>query len=146
MKYRNNLFTIVHEKNTHNKVIININYFILISFILITWSCQHARVRIIPDLPRECLPWSEKQQKEVCQESLDIIRNDLAKKKTIEKEYPQDYTYWGFRPDDVPVDLNKECPKGVFEIYQYSTLKNAIYEQFTIGFYSPITLKLTCYE
>jgi hypothetical protein len=124
----------------------SLKYFILLGCLLFLFQCQHARIRLIPSLPEQCIPWSEKQQKEDCQSSLEIIRNDLAKKKTIEKEFPQVYTYWGFSPDNIQVDLNKECPKGVFEIYQYSSLTNAVYEQLTIGFYSPRTLRLTCYE
>lgn len=119
---------------------------IFLSMFLFILNCQHARIRFIPDLPDQCIPWSEKNQNEVCQASLEILRNDLVKKKTIEKEFPQIYTYWGFKPEDIKVDLNKECPQGVYEIYQYSTFKNAVYEQLTIGFYSPRTLRLTCYE
>jgi hypothetical protein len=124
----------------------NFKICLLISGIVFFLQCQHARVRLIPDMPKECKPWSEKEYKEVCQDALQSMRNDLNKKKTIIKEYPQVYLYWGLRPKTIAMDLTKECPKGVYEIYQFSTLKNAIYEQLTIGFYSARTLRLTCYE
>jgi|JI9StandDraft_1071089.scaffolds.fasta_scaffold177554_3 hypothetical protein len=124
----------------------------IIKLLLILFSisffiqCQHARVRLIPDIPNECKPWSEKEFKEVCQDALQSIRNNLSKKKTTVKDYSQAYLYWGLRPKTIPIDLTKECPKGVYEIYQFSSFKNVIYEQLTIGFYSPRTLRLTCYE
>ncbi|NCN10504.1 MAG: hypothetical protein GW938_11740 [Leptospira sp.] len=146
MKFRKNLFPIF-DKNWQSYDAYRImKFLIMISLVLLVLNCQHARIRLIPSLPSQCIPWSEKQQKDDCQTSLEIIRNDLAKKKTVEKEFPQVYTYWGFSPDDIQVDLNKECPKGVFEIYQYSTFMNGFYEQLSIGFYSPRTLRLTCYE
>lgn len=146
MKSKNHLFPKNQKIKNQFKDCIKNHFWILLSIFLFIINCQHARIRFIPDLPDQCIPWSEKNQNEVCQASLEIIRNDLAKKKTVEKEFPQIYTYWGFKPEDIQVDLNKECPKGVYEIHQYSTLMNAIYEQLTIGFYSPRTLRLTCYE
>lgn len=120
----------------------------LLLFILTVglFHCQHARIRIPPPLPEECKPWSEKQYDPTCQEKRQSQKNEWESFPVLVKEYEQKYFFWGLKPSDIYYKLDEECPNGVKEIYQYSTLKDAVYEQLTIGIYSPRTLRLTCYE
>jgi hypothetical protein len=113
-------------------------------FSVFIFNCQHARIRMEPELPQECKPWVEKKSEASCMEAWSKLKERRDSIPTVEKEYEQIYYYWGFSPDDISLRLDEECPKGVVEIYQYSTFKNALYEQLTIGFYSPRTLRLTC--
>lgn len=106
--------------------------------------CQHARIRVEPNPPAQCKPWAEKQFEETCEKAYNDIREKRDKIPTMEKEYEQVYTNWGFKPREISMNLKEECPKGVVEIYQYSTFKNALFEQLTLGYYSPRTLRLTC--
>lgn len=107
-------------------------------------QCQHARIRVSPPLPSECKPWEEKQMEESCIAKRQELKAKLESIPTSVKEYEHEYYYWGFKPADYSIQLEKECPNGVFEIHQYSTFKQGFYEQVTLGFYTPRTLQLTC--
>lgn len=112
----------------------------------ITISCQHARIRIPPPLPDECKPWNDKNLEPTCLEKRKELENEWEVIPTNVKEYEQKYYFWGLKPSDIYYKLDEECPNGVKEIYQFSTFKDAVYEQLTLGLYSPRTLRLTCYE
>ncbi|MCC5814976.1 MAG: hypothetical protein JJT78_09485 [Leptospira sp.] len=117
---------------------------LLASIIIIIFNCQHARIRIAPPLPPECKPFTEKEGSDDCIKKREEWQEALNKIPTTVKEYEQVYYYWGLSPSDFDYDLKNECPKGTYEIHQFSTLKQGVYEQVTLGFYSPRTLRLTC--
>ncbi len=108
-------------------------------------SCQHARIRISPPIPAECKPWAEMQSSPECQAKREVQWKSLEEIPTTVKEYDQIYYYWGLKPNEISLRLDEECPQGVYEIHQFSTFQNALYEQLTLGFYSPRTLRLTCF-
>lgn len=59
---------------------------------------------------------------------------------------PQAYYYWGLSPKNYPIDTTAYCPNGIKEAHQYSTFFDSLYEQLTVGIYSPRTLILICYN
>lgn len=132
------------ELKSIQPIIRKISHLVILVLLLFLAGCQHAKIRIDPELPQECKPWVEKKDKEDCVESWKSLREKSDSIPTIEKEFEQEYFYWGFSPKDIALDLNNECPKGIVEIYQFSSFKNAVYEQLTLGYYSPRILRLTC--
>ncbi|EMJ67098.1 hypothetical protein LEP1GSC051_3713 [Leptospira sp. P2653] len=49
-------------------------------------------------------------------------------------------------PREYLIDVTGYCPNGIKEVRQYSTFLDLIYEQLTLGIYSPRTLNLICYN
>lgn len=44
------------------------------------------------------------------------------------------------------VNVSDYCTNEIKEIRQYSTFLDSLYEQLTLGIYTPRTLNLTCYN
>lgn len=133
---------IYHTKNTIPAP--SKGFFLSLLVAIISFQCQHARIRVAPPVPEECKPWEDKKEEEVCKNKWDELIQKRDSIPVVEKEFEHEYYYWGLKPGDIGVRLDKECPKGVAEIHQYSTFKQGLYEQVTVGFYSPRTLRLVC--
>nr|WP_244939972.1 Bor family protein [Leptospira adleri] len=124
----------------------NKNILIKIFIILLISSgasfCQHVRVRFNQDPPKDCM--SLKADKK-CRQALEE-RERLNAEPSQMYVIPQAYYYWGLSPKNYPIDTTAYCSNGVKEAHQYSTFFDSLYEQLTIGIYSPRTLVLICYN
>ncbi|RHX91827.1 hypothetical protein DLM75_00845 [Leptospira stimsonii] len=103
---------------------LKVNYIILIFFCVSITFCQHARVEVSP------------------------IANQ--KKKTESKRerilLKQNYYLMGLLPRKIEYEEASVCPeRGIKEIHQYSSFSNIIYEQLTLGIYSPRSLEIFCH-
>lgn len=110
-------------------------------------SCQHARV-ILPGPNKSLEP-------EVAENPKKGGKQD--KKKTPEKspenkvgegavmEFSQNYYLWGLIPRNFEYEAAKLCPRGIREIYQYSTVTDGLFSEITLGFYMPRTMRISCY-
>ena len=111
-----------------------------------TTSCQHARVRLGSPEPRECRLGLLPRRK--CDEIMNARKEKVAKSpETLEKHViEQEYYLMGLYPDEKVYKAEDFCPgKAIYEVYQYSTFMDGLYEQLTLGIYSPRTLEVTCY-
>ncbi|PJZ59344.1 hypothetical protein CH367_01755 [Leptospira barantonii] len=59
---------------------------------------------------------------------------------------PQSFYFWGMSPKNYAINGSTYCPNGIKEAHQYSTFFDSLYEQLTLGIYSPRTLNLICYN
>ncbi|WCL49407.1 Bor/Iss family lipoprotein [Leptospira sp. GIMC2001] len=114
--------------------------------ILFLFHCQHARVRILPNLPESCIPFEQKEKDTKCINSLAKLEEEQKKAETQEILIPQKYYFWGLRPENYEINAEEQCPKGIIEVHQFSSFMDGFYEQITIGIYSPRTLQLLCYK
>lgn len=72
------------------------------------------------------------------------------KKKTESKRerilLKQNYYLMGLLPRQIEYEESKVCPeKGIKEVHQYSSFTNVLFEQMTLGIYSPRSLEIFCY-
>lgn len=101
-----------------------INYIILILLTLDFISCQHARVEVAPTL-------KQKRKTETNRETILLKQN---------------YFLMGLLPRKLEYSESEYCPnRGIKEIHQYSSISNILFEQMTIGIYSPRSLEIVCH-
>ncbi len=123
-------------------------------------SCQHGRVQLAARYPDTC----KKNQEEIrnakqdesteklrelenqCQEDLQKVKNeDFASDRITSHTMKQEFYIGGIYPFDYKIDLAELCPgQSLLEVYQYATWKDGLYEQLTLGIYSPRTLEIKC--
>ncbi|HMW03771.1 MAG TPA: hypothetical protein PK079_03255 [Leptospiraceae bacterium] len=104
--------------------------------------CQHARLRVAPPLPKSCQMENHKQCEKDKHEFLEKIKTS---EKTT-KEIHQTYFLGGLLPREYKIQESKYCPdSGIYEILQYYTFEDALFEQLTAFIYSPRTVRITCY-
>jgi len=116
---------------------------------LATVACQHARVKF-PDNTRipECIkpegPILEAQFNRGCEDAkvARTARRKAQERKTTELK--QNFILWGFYPRYL-YNISPYCPDGVAEIYNYSTWLDELLTEATLAFYTPRTLRITCY-
>ncbi|RHX82031.1 hypothetical protein DLM76_07610 [Leptospira yasudae] len=98
---------------------------IIILLCLQTSFCQHARVEVAP------------------------IAAKQAKTKEINREtilLKQNYYLMGLLPRKLEYSEAQYCPeRGIKEVHQYSSFTNILFEQITIGIYSPRSLEIVCH-
>ncbi|WP_425460674.1 Bor/Iss family lipoprotein [Leptospira gomenensis] len=105
-------------------------------------ACQHARVRFPQDPPKSCLIAANQKQCKAAMEERERLNAQPSPVHTI----PQAFYFWGMSPKNYPVETSSYCANGVREVHQYSTFFDSLYEQLTLGIYSPRTLELVCYN
>ncbi|WP_165783443.1 Bor/Iss family lipoprotein [Leptospira ellisii] len=105
-------------------------------------ACQHARVRFPQNPPKSCLNPANQKQCKTAMEERERLNSQPSPVHTI----PQPFYFWGMNPKNYPVEAASYCPNGVREAHQYSTFFDSLYEQLTLGIYSPRTLDLVCYN
>ncbi|RHX95943.1 hypothetical protein DLM76_02980 [Leptospira yasudae] len=115
---------------------------IVLLFMGIFVACQHTRVRFPQDPPKSCLNPSAQRQCRAALEDRERLNAEPSQMHVI----PQSFYFWGMSPKNYPVNAVSYCPNGVKEAHQYSTFFDALYEQLTLGIYSPRTLDLICYN
>ncbi|TGK15410.1 Bor/Iss family lipoprotein [Leptospira stimsonii] len=103
---------------------LKINYIIMIFFCVSITFCQHARV--------EVSPIAEQKKK-----------TESKKERILLK---QNYYLMGLFPRKIEYEESSLCPeRGIKEIHQYSSFMNVLFEQMTLGIYSPRSLEIYCY-
>ncbi|EMJ93134.1 Bor/Iss family lipoprotein [Leptospira alstonii] len=119
-----------------------IKLFLTVFLSIVFWNCQHVRVRFAQEKPEPC---KISEQKKECKTALE----QRTKNQSLPKQQftiAQNFYFWGLKPANYTIDGLTYCPAGVYEAYQYSTFLNGLYEQLTLGIYTPRTLILTCYS
>ncbi|MDZ4725688.1 MAG: hypothetical protein SH817_06005 [Leptospira sp.] len=111
--------------------------------ILLLVSCQHARVRLEMKPPNECI--SNEFSESDCMFAKANLLNKVREGGTLSHKFKQDYYFWGFYPRNMELDLSEVCPAGIYELHRFATFSDTLFEQLTIGIYSPRTIKLLCY-
>ncbi|MCH1912669.1 Bor family protein [Leptospira noguchii] len=120
--------------------IIRISIACLILSLFIT--CQNVQVSFTQKPPQSCMPPILRRQ----------CKNDLEERARLNAQPPQvhvisqSFYFWGIIPKKHYVNVNEYCPNKIKEIRQYSTFLDFLYEQLTLGIYTPRTLNLTCYN
>jgi hypothetical protein len=105
-------------------------------------QCQHARLRIARPLPQSC----QISDVKTCEKDKLLLESKINSldKKTFEVH--QTYYLGGLIPRRYEMNESTYCPHtGIYEILQYYTFKDALFEQLTAFIYSPRTVKITCY-
>lgn len=95
--------------------------------------CQHARVELPPPAAGPC-------KKNDCGST--ALQTDSGKAQLFH------HTYYlgGLIPRKYEIKESEVCPdKGIRQIHQYYTFKDAALEQLTVFIYSPRTVKIICY-
>ena len=112
-------------------------------------ACQHARIVLPPPAPKACLvPQVNNRAQRLCelmrkrQEDAIAQQDPATRQKTV---YEQKFYLWGLYPKEMEYAATDMCSQGVYEIYQYSTWKDSLWQHITIGFMAPRTLEITCY-
>lgn len=118
------------------------NLFNTLFIILFLLNCQHARLRVSPPLPKSCQSENQKQ----CEKDKIEFQEKLKSSEKSFKEIHQVYYLGGLFPRKYEIQESKYCPdSGIYEILQYYTFKDALFEQLTVFIYSPRTVRITCY-
>ncbi|EMM98397.1 hypothetical protein LEP1GSC021_2343 [Leptospira noguchii str. 1993005606] len=105
-------------------------------------TCQNVQVSFTQKPPQSCMPPILRRQ----------CKNDLEERARLNAQPPQvhvisqSFYFWGMIPKKHYVNVNEYCPNKIKEIRQYSTFLDFLYEQLTLGIYTPRTLNLTCYN
>ncbi|SOR61455.1 conserved exported hypothetical protein [Leptospira interrogans serovar Manilae] len=105
-------------------------------------ACQNVQVSFAQKPPKSCIPPILRRQ----------CKNDLEERARLNAQPPkvhvvsQSFYFWGMIPKKHHVNVSDYCTNGIKEIRQYSTFLDSIYEQLTLGIYTPRTLNLTCYN
>ncbi|WP_254055542.1 Bor family protein [Leptospira mayottensis] len=116
---------------------------IIVMFLLtVFWNCQHARVRFPQETPEPCKLSNQKKECKIALEAR--IKMESTPKQTF--TISQNFYFWGLKPSNYAIDGTAYCPHGVYEAYQFTSFWNGLYEQLTLGFFSPRTLVLTCHS
>ncbi|TGL78146.1 Bor/Iss family lipoprotein [Leptospira yasudae] len=90
----------------------------------IVW-CQHARVEVAPIAAKQA------KTKETNRETILLKQN---------------YYLMGLLPRKLEYSEAQYCPeRGIKEVHQYSSFANILFEQITIGIYSPRSLEIVCH-
>ncbi|MGJ4752537.1 Bor/Iss family lipoprotein [Leptospira kmetyi] len=105
-------------------------------------ACQNVRVRFPQEPPKSCSNPATQRQ---CKNALED-RERLNAEPSQMHVIPQSFYFWGMRPKNYPINASAYCPNGVKKAHQYSTFFDSLYEQLTLGVYSPRTLNLICYN
>ncbi|MBM9575949.1 hypothetical protein JWG45_02175 [Leptospira sp. 201903070] len=101
-----------------------LHYIIMILFTFFFYFCQHARVELSPIVNQKKAAESKKER-------------ILLK---------QNYYLMGLLPRKIEYEEANICPeRGIKEIHQYSSFMNIVFEQMTLGIYSPRSLEIFCY-
>ncbi|TQE73268.1 Bor/Iss family lipoprotein [Leptospira noguchii] len=122
----------------HPIIRISITCLILSLFV----TCQNVQVSFTQKPPQSCMPPILRRQ----------CKNDLEERARLNAQPPQvhvisqSFYFWGMIPNKHYVNVNEYCPNKIKEIRQYSTFLDFLYEQLTLGIYTPRTLNLTCYN
>ncbi|MDI7207844.1 hypothetical protein QMN03_13240 [Leptospira santarosai] len=106
------------------------------------WNCQHVRVRFSQEIPEPCKTSNQKKECKIALETR--AKKESAPKQTF--TISQNFYFWGLKPANYAIDGITYCPHGVYEAYQYTSFRNGLYEQLTLGIFSPRTLILTCHS
>ncbi|WP_046691468.1 Bor/Iss family lipoprotein [Leptospira santarosai] len=106
------------------------------------WNCQHVRVRFSQETPESCKTSNQKKECKIALETR--AKKESAPKQTF--TISQNFYFWGLKPANYAIDGITYCPHGVYEAYQYTSFRNGLYEQLTLGIFSPRTLILTCHS
>lgn len=128
--------------------VLNLNILIptKVLILLATFSligCQHARVRFKMIEPEQCT--KEVYSNSDCLFAKASLDAKVREGGTLTHVLNQDYFFWGFYPRNININLTDTCPAGIYEIHRYATFKDTLFEQLTIGIYSPRSIKLVCY-
>lgn len=110
-------------------------------------SCQHVRIQLKDTtVLRECDSYNNARYDQLrrieCERAKDRLRE--RRKKTTPTEENYAFYFWGLYPSAVTVKARDVCPDGVKEIYAFSTWKDELLANLTIGIYAPRTLRITC--
>ncbi|EKR64732.1 hypothetical protein LEP1GSC036_3353 [Leptospira weilii str. 2006001853] len=105
-------------------------------------NCQNVQVSFPQKPLKSCAPPVLRRQ---CKNDLEERARLNAKPHKVH-EVPQSFYFWGIVPREYLIDVTGYCPNGIKEVRQYSTFLDLIYEQLTLGIYSPRTLNLICYN
>lgn len=105
-------------------------------------NCQNVQMSFPQKPLKSCVPPVLRRQ----------CKNDLEERARLNAQPPkvyevsQSFYFWGIVPRKYQIDATGYCPNGIKEVRQYSTFLDFIYEQLTLGIYSPRTLNLICYN
>ncbi|ANH01018.1 hypothetical protein CLV95_11268 [Leptospira borgpetersenii serovar Javanica] len=125
-----------------SKRLLIINISIILLILNLSAGCQNVRVGFPQKPLKSCMPPVLRRQ----------CKNDLEERARLNARpskmhvVSQSFYFWGMVPRVRRIDATIYCPKGVKEARQYTTFLDSIYEQLTLGIYSPRTLNLTCYN
>lgn len=125
---------------SNRRIIVNISIILLI--LNLCADCQNVKVSFPQKPLKSCVPPVLRRQ----------CKNDLEERARLNAQpskmhvISQSFYFWGTVPREGRVDATIYCPNGVKEARQYSTFLDFVYEQLTLGIYSPRTLNLICYN
>ncbi len=109
---------------------------------LLVFHCQHARLLIAKPLPKTC----QAEDSKSCEKDKILLENKIKNSERKTYEVNQKYYLGGLFPRKYELNESTFCPEsGIYEILQYYTFKDALYEQLTGFIYSPRTVRITCY-
>lgn len=112
--------------------------------------CQHAKIKypdrqISADLPKECKPPVKNRKN--CDTALQKQSEEKTQRENALPEVHfvhQPYYLAGIFPKTASLDISDLCRNGISEIHQFTSLKDGTIELFTLGIYSPQTVKVIC--
>ncbi|PJZ71609.1 hypothetical protein CH373_03085 [Leptospira perolatii] len=114
----------------------------LILVAILSEGCRHAWVRY-PQLPPEaCRIYPSSRE---CRRALDARDTNQQSSSGSVHKIKQDYYFFGLYPGIQVLDTSQYCPDGPKLVHQYTSTTNAIWEQVSLGVYSPQTVEVECY-
>lgn len=121
---------------------------VMLLLVLTSASCQFARVKIDQTRnPPDC-----RTQKafslENCQEIVldrKTRSENLPEGRVSKNVIKQHFFIGGLYPFEMSYTQKELCPSGkIYDVYQYFSLMDGLYENLSVGLYSPRTLQITC--
>ncbi|PJZ71610.1 hypothetical protein CH373_03100 [Leptospira perolatii] len=104
-------------------------------------NCRHAWVRYAQAPPESCKIYPSSRE---CKKALEL-RNSITEQKGQVHKVQQTYYLMGFYPAARVLDTANYCPEGPKVVHQYTSFSDGLYEQLSLGIYSPQTLEVECY-
>ena len=116
-------------------------------FLLTLFGCRHARVILPPPVPEVCRDATSPAKMMRCDSEkarikFNIERNEAAR---VTKTFRHKFYFWGLMPKKHEYNGKEICPNGVREIHEFSTWKDGLLAEVTLGIYMPRTMEITCY-
>ncbi len=108
-------------------------------------SCQHVRVQTAWEIPASCTMANALAGEKCKQDLEEQKRTILASNRITTHVIQQSFYLMGLYPLEQRIQLHDYCPgETLLEAYQYSTWKQGLFEQLTLGIWSPRTLIIKC--
>ena len=122
-------------------------FLIVVAAVFLGFNCRHARVTLPPPLPSVCIGATTSSQIISCESAKarqkTTLEQNSSKRET--KVFTHKYMFWGLKPKNITYNGADICQQGIYKIHEYSTWKDGLFAEITLGILMPRTLEIICY-